>query len=27
LPDRYLTIIGMTGGEPCMIEVDVQPGR
>ena len=26
LPDRYLTIIGMTGGEPCMIEVDVQPG-
>jgi len=26
LPDRYLTISGVTDGEPCAIEVDVQPG-
>jgi hypothetical protein len=26
LPGRYLTISGVTDGEPCTIEVDVQPG-
>lgn len=26
VPDRYLTVYGVANGEPCAIEVDVQPG-